>query len=124
MKGRLLEELKRTFRPEFLNRIDEVIVFHSLNKDHLQQIVDLMLRDVDKQVRERGLTLEVSEEAREVLLKEGYDPIYGARPLRRAIQRLLENPLSDEMLRGRFKEGDAVLATVKNGEIQFEKKAK
>ncbi|NLY89529.1 MAG: ATP-dependent Clp protease ATP-binding subunit [Firmicutes bacterium] len=124
MKDRLLEELKRTFRPEFLNRIDEVIVFHSLNKDHLQQIVDLMLRDVDKQVRERGLTLEVSEEAREVLLKEGYDPIYGARPLRRAIQRLLENPLSDEMLRGRFKEGDAVLATVKNGEIQFEKKAK
>ena len=122
MKDRLLEELKKTFRPEFLNRIDEVIVFHSLNKEHLRQIVDLMLKDVNKQMQERGLTLEVSDEAKEVLLKEGYDQMYGARPLRRAIQRLLENPLSDEMLKGRFKEGDAVLATAKDGEIKFEKK--
>ncbi|HHU82914.1 MAG TPA: ATP-dependent Clp protease ATP-binding subunit [Firmicutes bacterium] len=122
MKDRLLEELKKTFRPEFLNRVDEVIVFHSLNREHLRKIVDLMLKDVDQQVKERGLTLEISDEAREVLLQEGYDQTYGARPLRRAIQRLLENPLSDEMLKGRFKEGDAVLATVKNGEIQFEKK--
>ncbi|NLW10362.1 MAG: ATP-dependent Clp protease ATP-binding subunit [Firmicutes bacterium] len=124
MKDRLLEELKRSFRPEFLNRIDEVIVFHSLNKEHLREIVDLMLKDVNKQMQERGLTLEVSDEAREVLLKEGYDPVYGARPLRRAIQRLLENPLSDEMLKGRFKEGDAVLAAVKDGVIQFVKKTK
>ncbi len=124
MKDRLLEELKRTFRPEFLNRIDEVIVFHSLHKEHLRKIVDLMLKDVNKQMQERGLTLEVSDEAKEILLKEGYDQVYGARPLRRAIQRLLENPLSDEMLKGRFKEGDAVLATAKDGEIKFEKKKK
>lgn len=122
MKDRLLDELKKAFRPEFLNRVDEVIVFHSLNSGQLKEIVNLMLKDLDKQVKERGLTLEVSDEVREVLVREGYDQMYGARPLRRAIQRLLENPLSDEMLKGRFTEDDSVLATVENGEIKFEKK--
>ena len=122
MKDRLLEELKRAFRPEFLNRIDEIIVFHPLTRDQLEAIVDLMLKDLDRQIKERGLTLEVTQEARKLLAKEGYDQMYGARPLRRAIQRLVENPLSDEMLKGRFKEGDAVRTVVKNEQIKFEKK--
>ena len=122
IKERLLEELKKAFRPEFLNRIDETIVFHPLTKDQLKAIVDLMLKDVDKKIKEQGITLEVTPEAREILAREGYDPMYGARPLRRAIQRLVENPLSDEMLKGRFKEGGAVRAVVKDGQIHFEKK--
>lgn len=122
IKDRLLEELKKAFRPEFLNRIDETIVFHPLTRDQLKAIVDLMLKDLDKQIKDRGLTLEVTPEVRELLAREGYDQMYGARPLRRAIQRFVENPLSDEMLKGRFKEGDAVRAVVKNEQIQFEKK--
>jgi ATP-dependent Clp protease ATP-binding subunit ClpC len=108
MKDTVLGELKRVFNPELLNRIDEVIVFHPLTKDHLRQIVDLMLDRVRQQLGEKKLSLTLDEPAKDVLINEGYDPHYGARPLRRAIQRLVEDPLAEELLKGRFGEGEAI----------------
>ncbi len=121
IKSRVLDEIKKEFRPEFLNRIDEIIVFHPLTDDELKKIVVLLLSDLEKQIEARGMTLSVDDAVKSSLLKEGYDPKFGARPLRRSIQRMIENPLSNEMLKGTFKEGDAILATVKDGNIVFEK---
>ena len=120
-KDRVLD-LKRTFRPEFLNRIDEIIVFHQLEEEHLQEIVDLMLKDVKKRLAEKGVTLEVSGEAKKLLTREGYDPTLGARPLRRTIQRLVENPLAEEILAGRIVPGDVVQVGVTEGELAFSTK--
>ncbi|HEY8498820.1 MAG TPA: AAA family ATPase, partial [Limnochordales bacterium] len=122
MKKKVLDELRRTFRPEFLNRIDEVIVFHALTKEHIRQIIDILLKRVAKELEERGIKVEFTDAAKEVLADEGFDPDFGARPLRRAIQRLVENPLSDEMLKGRFQEGDTVVVDAVDGTITFSKK--
>ncbi len=120
MKRKVTDELKRTFRPEFLNRIDEVIVFHSLNKEQLKAIVDIMLADLTKQLQEQDIVMEVTEKAKELVANRGFDPDFGARPLRRAIQRLIENPLSEEMLKGRFQEGQTIVVDAKDGEIVFQ----
>jgi ATP-dependent Clp protease ATP-binding subunit ClpC len=109
MKDKVLGELKRTFRPEFLNRIDEIIVFKELSREHLRKIVDLMLQEVARRLKESDLEMEVTEAARERLAQEGADPLYGARPLRRAIRRLVEDPLSEEILKGTFKPGETVV---------------
>jgi ATP-dependent Clp protease ATP-binding subunit ClpC len=109
VKGRINDELKRVFRPEFLNRVDETIVFHPLSADEIKQVVTLMLDRVSKQVSQKGMDFEVTEKAKEVLAKEGYDPQYGARPLRRAVQRLVEDPLSEEVLLGKFQANDTIL---------------
>ncbi|MGE5599045.1 MAG: ATP-dependent Clp protease ATP-binding subunit [Bacteroidota bacterium] len=122
MKDRIMEELKRTFRPEFLNRIDEVIVFRALTKEQIASIVDLMLKQVGKQLEEKGMRLEVAPAAREVLAKEGFDPTYGARPLRRAIQRMIENPLSEEILAGRIRLEDDIQVEVEEGRLVFRTK--
>lgn len=122
MKSRVLSELKRHFRPEFLNRLDEVIVFHSLSKEEIKKIVGLMLSEEKELLREKNVELEVTSGAKEIIAREGYDPDFGARPLRRAIQRLIENPLSEEILQGKFKEGDIVLVDVKDEKITFNKK--
>ena len=122
MRKTVMDELKRTFRPEFLNRIDEVIVFHALDQEQLNAIVEIMLRDVKAQLRERGFEIEFTEAAKELITKEGFEPDYGARPLRRAIQRLVENPLSDEMLRGAFHEGDVIVVDAVDGSMRFRKK--
>ncbi|NLJ87038.1 MAG: ATP-dependent Clp protease ATP-binding subunit [Firmicutes bacterium] len=121
MKRMVTDELRKTFRPEFLNRIDETMVFHALNKEHIKEIVDIMLKDLRNQLQERGLSITVSEAAKEVLVEEGFDPDFGARPLRRAIQRLVENPLSEEILRGSFNEGDIVMVNADKGELVFHK---
>lgn len=121
MKKKVMDELRRTFRPEFLNRIDEVIVFHALQKDDIKKIVDIMLREVKDQLRERDIELSITDAAKDVLAEEGFDPDFGARPLRRAIQRLIENPLSEELLRGKFSEGDTVRVDAENGTIVFHK---
>ncbi|MCK4326021.1 AAA family ATPase, partial [bacterium] len=105
MKERLLGDLKKTFRPEFLNRVDETIVFRSLTREELKQIVDLMLKEVKERLAEKKVDIEASSPAKEFLIDKGYDPTFGARPLRRAIQRYIENPLSEEMLKGNLKEG-------------------
>jgi len=123
IKSRVMDEIKKEFRPEFLNRIDEIIVFHPLTIEELKKIIDLLLFDLEKQVEAKGMKLEVSEHVKECLLKEGYDSKFGARPLRRAIQRYIENPLSNEILKGTFKEGDNILSSWKEDKIVFEKAA-
>ncbi len=117
--------LKATFRPEFLNRIDEIIIFHALTKEQVKQIVDLQLRELNQRLKEQGLTLELTEKAREWLADKGYDPNFGARPLRRAIQKFLENPLAKRLLRGDFRFGDVVLVDLdeEKQELTFERKS-
>jgi ATP-dependent Clp protease ATP-binding subunit ClpC len=117
MRKEMLDDLRRTFRPELLNRIDEIIVFHPLSQEEIRQIVDLMMDKVRAQLRERGLSLELTEEARTLLSEEGFDENYGARPLRRAIQRLVENPISRGLLEGAFREGDTIRLEVEEGKI-------
>jgi ATP-dependent Clp protease ATP-binding subunit ClpC len=108
MKETALNELKKTFNPEFMNRIDEVIIFHPLSKEHIRQIVDLMLNRLEVELAEKKIPLTVLDDAKEFLMEKGYDPQYGARPLRRAIQRYVEDLLAEEMLRGSFGEGSHV----------------
>jgi len=108
MKERVLGEMKKTFRPEFINRIDEIIVFHQLTEQQLRQIVDLLVKDLQERLADRKINIELSEEAKSWLAKEGYDPVYGARPLRRAIERYVENPLSAKILSGQLNEGDTI----------------
>ncbi len=117
MKEKLLGELKKTFRPEFLNRIDGIVVFHSLTKEHIRKIVDLMLVSVEKQLAEKGIKLEVTEAARDFLGEKGYDEIFGARPLRRVIQDMVENKLSEDLLRGKFQPGDTAVVDLEGEEI-------
>jgi ATP-dependent Clp protease ATP-binding subunit ClpC len=117
MKENLLGELKKTFRPEFLNRIDGVVVFHSLTKEHIRQIVDLMLATVSQQLDEKGIKLEVTDAARDFLGEKGYDEVFGARPLRRVIQDMVEDKLSDSLLRGQFQSGDTAVVDLEEEEI-------
>jgi ATP-dependent Clp protease ATP-binding subunit ClpC len=109
MKNRIMGELKKVFRPEFLNRIDEVIVFHKLTKDEIKEIVELLLTRIRESMAERELQLELSEGAKEMLVDKGWDPAMGARPLRRAIQRYVEDPLADFVLRSQVPEGSTVV---------------
>ncbi len=122
MKERVTEELRRTFRPEFLNRVDEIIVFHPLEEEHMKEIVELMLKNISKRIAEFGLHLEFTQEAKEFLVKEGYDPVFGARPLRRVIQRMVEDELSEELLAGKFKSGDQILVDVGENKLTFQAK--
>ncbi len=117
MKGKVMDELKKAFRPEFLNRIDEIIVFHSLEKKHLKEIVTLMSDSLTKRLKEQELDLEVTDAAKEKIAEEGYDPEYGARPLRRAIQKEIEDRLSEELLRGTIAKGQQIIMDIENGEF-------
>lgn len=122
MKDKVMSELKRTFRPEFLNRIDEVIVFPALSEEHLAEIVTLMLQDLRDRLADFGIGLDVTAAAKAKLAKEGYDPTYGARPLRRVIQRLIEDEVSERMLRGDFKANDVIDVDVADDRLVFTKK--
>ena len=125
IKNRVMGELNKTFRPEFLNRIDEVIVFKSLTKEEIIKIATLILNnEVKILLEEQKIDLETTEEAKELLSKESYDPNFGARPLRRTIERLIENPISEKLLAGEFKEGDCVQIKTSGGKIIFSKKKK
>jgi ATP-dependent Clp protease ATP-binding subunit ClpC len=119
MKEKVLEQLKKTFRPEFLNRIDAIVVFRALTKEQIRQIVELMLSQVQERLDEHEVSLEATDEAKELLAKEGYDPHFGARPLRRVIQTMIEDPLSEAILAGEFKAGDTVLVEVEDDEIKL-----
>jgi len=116
-KTRMLEELRRVMRPELLNRIDEIIVFHPLSREQIRQIVNLMVARVGEQLKEHGLSLQLTDAARDLLAELGFDDEYGARPLRRVIQRLVENPISKGILEGQFREGDTVIVDVEDGRI-------
>ncbi|MDD2282400.1 MAG: ATP-dependent Clp protease ATP-binding subunit [Eubacteriales bacterium] len=124
MKEQVTGELKRTFRPEFLNRIDDVIVFHALDRQHIHSIVDLMLAELAGKLKEFDLTISVTEAARNLLVDQGFDPTYGARPLRRAIQRLIEDEISEELLKGSFAAGENILVDAAEGKLTFSKDAK
>jgi ATP-dependent Clp protease ATP-binding subunit ClpC len=122
MKGRVMEEVKKLFRPEFINRLDDIITFHSLAKDQLKQIVALEFKSVGKRLRDHGIKLTISDAGLDRLVKEGYDPTYGARPLRRAIQKLIEDPLAEEFLRHSFKYGEQVHVDVdEEGKVLFQR---
>ncbi|HEX9060459.1 MAG TPA: AAA family ATPase, partial [Clostridia bacterium] len=121
MKNNVTGELKRTFRPEFLNRIDEVIVFHPLEEEHLRQIVGLMLDMLIKRLKNTGISLDVDEEAKGFLAKKGFDPVYGARPLRRSIQSMVEDKLAEDMLEGKIKTGDTVKLKVDEEDLKLVK---
>jgi ATP-dependent Clp protease ATP-binding subunit ClpC len=120
MKDKVLGELKNTFKPEFLNRIDAIMVFHSLRQEHVRQIVDLLLARVRVQLTEQQIQLVVPDDAKDFLVTKGYDPQYGARPLRRTIQNLIEDPLAEYLLQGKFQPGDVVHAIARDGTIVLE----
>jgi len=120
MKDKLLEEVKRTFKPEFLNRIDDTIVFRPLVKDDLSKIIDIEIGFVADRLKEQGISLEVTPEAKDFLIEKGFDPVFGARPLKRTIQRFIEDPLASEIISKRFKDGSAVKLVRKNEELIFE----
>ncbi len=121
-KEKVLEEVKHYFRPEFLNRLDEILVFKPLLKKELLQIVDLMLKQLNKRLIERDIKIEATDKAKELIAKLGYDPVYGARPLRRALQKYVETPLSEKILAGEIKPGDVVVIDEENGELVFKVK--
>ena len=121
LKNKLMDVLRHTFKPEFLNRIDETVVFHSLGKGEIERIVEIQLKDLRKRLAERKLQLEVTAEAKAQLAERGYDPVFGARPLKRTIQRMIENPLAVEVLAGRFVEGDTVLVEPDGETLRFRK---
>ena len=122
MKEKILEESKRYFKPEFLNRLDDLVVFHMLEKKDLDQIVDLEIDKLVKRLREKDITIQLDASARDLLVKKGYDPAYGARPMRRAVERYLEDPLAEALLRGDVKPGDTAKVICPEGkeELVFE----
>ncbi len=120
MKSRIMGELKKVFRPEFLNRIDEVIVFHKLSRDEIKEIVELLMLRLRESMAERELSLNLSDEAKDMLVDKGFDPTMGARPLKRAIQRYIEDPLADEMLRSTMEPGSTVEISTKDGKEEDE----
>jgi ATP-dependent Clp protease ATP-binding subunit ClpC len=122
MKDKVLTEMKKLFRPEFLNRIDATVVFRALGREQIREIVDLQLGRTQKQLREQRLVMDVTDAARDVLLEKGFDPVFGARPMRRAIQNLIEDPLAEGLLHGRFQPGDVVLVDRAGEDLTLETK--
>jgi len=124
MKKKVMAEIQKAFRPEFLNRLDDIIVFHELSEEQLRKIVDLMVKELEERLAERKLGIELTEKAKSWLAKEGYDPVYGARPLRRVIEKYIENPLSSQLLKGEIKEDDVIKVDLdKEGKLTFKTKA-
>ena len=122
IRSRAMGELKRLFRPEFLNRVDEIVVFKALSKEQIRGIVDLMVRELRNRLIGQGMSIELTDAAKDLLAKEGTDPVYGARPLRRAIQTHVEDPLAEQLLEGTWKAGDIVLVDVgEDGKLTFSK---
>jgi ATP-dependent Clp protease ATP-binding subunit ClpC len=119
MKERVMEELKRAFRPEFLNRIDETVVFHALGTEHIQLIVRLMITRINKQLEERGIELVLTRAAEQALVDKGFDAIYGARQLRRTIQKHIEDPLAEAIVRGQVAEAARIEVDVDGGSGNF-----
>ena len=119
MKERLLDEVKKTFKPEFLNRVDDIIVFRSLTKDDLEHIVEIEIKEVGDRLKEQNVKIELTKEAKDFLIEKGFDKIFGARPLKRTIQRFLEDPLAEEIIKGTFKKGGKVEVTAKVDHLEF-----
>ena len=122
VRKRLLDALRQTFRPEFLNRLDDIIVFNSLTREHLNQIVDIQIAHVERMLKDRGLKLEVTPAAKDMLVAEGYDPQYGARPMRRAVQRMIQDPLALKLINGEFSPGDTVVVDKDGDALRFDRR--
>jgi ATP-dependent Clp protease ATP-binding subunit ClpB len=122
VRGLILDLLKQALRPEFLNRIDETVIFQPLGREEIGQIVEIQARYLVKRLADKRITLELSAATKAVLAQEGYDPVYGARPLKRTIQRMIQDPLALELLNGTFAEGDSVVADVDQGRVVFRKR--
>jgi ATP-dependent Clp protease ATP-binding subunit ClpB len=121
MKRAVLEVVQGHFRPEFINRLDEIVVFHPLGREHIRSIAGIQSQHLAKRLSERGIKLDLSDAALDLLGESGFDPVYGARPLKRAIQQQMENPLAREILQGRFVSGDTIVVAVESGRLVFEK---
>jgi ATP-dependent Clp protease ATP-binding subunit ClpC len=121
LKQKLLDETKRVFRPEFLNRVDDTIVFHPLTRQDLEQIIHIELKEVMDRLKDKKMELVLSPEVLKFLIDQGYDPVFGARPLKRTIQRYIENVLAEEILGGKFEEGSKIVAEIRGERISFEK---
>jgi ATP-dependent Clp protease ATP-binding subunit ClpC len=122
MRGRILDEAKKFFRPEFLNRLDDIIVFRTLGRPELNTILELEVAKVLERLRRRNVVVVLDDKARELLIEKGFDPQYGARPMRRAVERYLEDPLAEEILRGTLIDGEPVTATAEGEKILFRQK--
>jgi len=120
MKTRLLDEVKKVFKPEFLNRIDDIIVFQSLTKENLANIIDIEIQEVADRLKEKNIKLDLAPEAINLLIEKGFDPVFGARPLKRTIQRFVEDPLAEDIIAGHFKDGSTIYVKRKNDELVFE----
>jgi ATP-dependent Clp protease ATP-binding subunit ClpB len=121
-QNRAMEVLRATFKPEFLNRIDDIIMFHALKLEHIYKIVDIQLNLIDRRLQERKLSIELTDAAKKYIAEQGYSPVYGARPLKRSLQKLILDPLSLDILSGKFSEGDHIVVGISKGEITFSKK--
>ena len=119
MKETITEELKRTFRPEFLNRLDDVIVFHSLKEDQVREIVDIMIEDLEKRLSKLDVRVKISDETKEYISKQGFDPVYGARPLERTIRKMIEDQLAEEILKGAVKKEGSILIDYDGDKLLF-----
>jgi ATP-dependent Clp protease ATP-binding subunit ClpB len=119
MEQRVMDALRATFKPEFLNRIDEIIIFHNLTPEQIGAIVEIQIERLARRLAERKITLSLTEPAKQLIARKGYDPVYGARPLKRAIQQAIENPLAVEILKGRFPEGAEILADAEGDRVVF-----
>ena len=124
MKSRLLEEVKKVFKPEFLNRVDDIVVFRALTKIDLQKIVDIEIKEVHERLKDQDIKLELTPKAREFLIDKGFDKTFGARPLKRTIQRFLEDPLAESIISGKFRDGAGVKVSVKGDHLEFDISAK
>ena len=122
MKDKILEEAKRVLKPEFVNRLDDLIVFHTLGKPELLQIVDLEIKKVTLRIKNKDIHIALDEKAKELLIEKVYDPTYGARPMRRAVERYLEDPMAEEILRGNIKPGDTADVSADKGKLTFQAK--
>jgi ATP-dependent Clp protease ATP-binding subunit ClpC len=119
MKNKIQTELKKAFNPEFLNRVDEIIVFHPLEKSHIEKIVDIQLADVQTRLKDKQIVLTLDQSARDFLIEKGYDKIYGARQMKRSIQKYVEDDLAEELLRGNIKEGSNLLLKSAGEKLEF-----
>lgn len=122
IKEKVLDEMKKTFRPEFLNRVDETVMFNELTSDGIRKIIDLEMKKVEQQLSFHDITLKLSKGSKDLLIEKGYDPTLGARPLKRAIQKIIEIPISDKILSGEIKSGDKIFTERKGKKIIFKKK--
>jgi ATP-dependent Clp protease ATP-binding subunit ClpB len=123
MKEAVMEVVSQHFRPEFINRVDDVVVFHPLGREHIREIVDIQLSYLHKRLADREMTVVLTDAAKDKLATAGFDPVYGARPLRRAIQLQVENPLAQEILQGKFKPGDTITVGVSGDRLEFRNSA-